>query len=136
MRSDPPPPSTDRRMMRHSSSRAVLALSAGGRTRRPLPLFAFDPLLSGAEVDLTALAPQVVDARSRALSGPPGSGKSAYARYLAERLDMEILEKRFSDLSSRFLGESEKAIAAAFEEAACSICSPHFLDHRIRSRRM
>ena len=31
---------------------------------------------------------------------------------------MEILEKRFSDLSSMYLGESEKAIAAAFEEAA------------------
>jgi transitional endoplasmic reticulum ATPase len=64
----------------------------------------------------------VVRARSPALSfclsGPPGTGKSAYARYLAERLDMEILEKRFSDLSSMYLGESEKAIAAAFEEAA------------------
>jgi transitional endoplasmic reticulum ATPase len=63
-----------------------------------------------------------VRARSRALSfclsGLPGSGKSAYARYLAERLEMEILEKRFSDLSSMYLGESEKAIAAAFEEAA------------------
>ena len=31
---------------------------------------------------------------------------------------MEVLEKRFSDLSSMYLGESEKAIAAAFEEAA------------------
>jgi SpoVK/Ycf46/Vps4 family AAA+-type ATPase len=35
-----------------------------------------------------------------------------------ERLDLDVLEKRFSDLSSMWLGESEKAIAAAFEEAA------------------
>ena len=68
------------------------------------------------------LAEQIVRSPSRALSfclsGPPGTGKSAYARYLAERLDMEILEKRFSDLTSLYLGQSEKAIAAAFEEAA------------------
>ena len=52
------------------------------------------------------------------LSGPPGAGKSAYARHLAERLDLDVLEKRFSGLSSMWLGESEKTIAAAFEEAA------------------
>ena len=87
----------------------------------PAPI-AFDPALSSADVDLAALADQVARSRSRALSfclsGAPGTGKSAYARYLAERLDMEVLEKRFSDLSSMYLGESEKAIAAAFEEAA------------------
>jgi transitional endoplasmic reticulum ATPase len=95
----------------------------GGREKAAAPApTPFDPLLSAADVDLAALAEQVIRARSRALSfclsGPPGTGKSAYARYLAERLDMEILEKRFSDLSSMYLGESEKAIAAAFEEAA------------------
>jgi len=83
---------------------------------------AFDPTLSSADVDLVKLADQVIRSKSRALSfclsGPPGTGKSAYARYLAERLDMEILEKRYSDLSSMYLGESEKAIAAAFQEAA------------------
>ena len=31
---------------------------------------------------------------------------------------LEVLEKRYSDLASAFVGESEKAIAAAFEEAA------------------
>jgi hypothetical protein len=82
----------------------------------------FDPTLSSADVDLAWLADQA--ARSPAcglsfcLSGPPGAGKSAYARYLAERLDLDVLEKRFSDLTSMWLGESEKAIAAAFEEAA------------------
>ncbi len=83
---------------------------------------AFDPALSSADVDLVTLADQVARARTTArsfcLSAPPGTGKLAYARYLAERLDLDLLEKRFSDLSSMWLGESEKAIAAAFEEAA------------------
>ncbi|MFO1035207.1 MAG: ATP-binding protein, partial [Geminicoccaceae bacterium] len=52
------------------------------------------------------------------LSGPPGTGKSAYARYLAHELGLEVLEKRYSDVVSCYLGESEKAIAAAFQEAA------------------
>jgi transitional endoplasmic reticulum ATPase len=86
------------------------------------PPIRFDPTLSSADVDLAALADQVARSSYRALSfclsGPPGAGKSAYARYLAERLDLDVLEKRFSDLSSMWLGESEKAIAAAFEEAA------------------
>ena len=97
------------------------ALGVSGNAGPHTPID-FDPALSLADVDLAALADQVVRSRSRALSfclsGPPGTGKSAYARYLAERLGMEILEKRFSDLSSMYLGESEKAIAAAFEEAA------------------
>jgi transitional endoplasmic reticulum ATPase len=89
--------------------------------RAPSPI-EFDPALSSADVDLVKLADQVAGARTRALSfclsGPPGTGKSAYARHLADRLNLDVLERRFSDLSSMWLGESEKAIAAAFEEAA------------------
>jgi transitional endoplasmic reticulum ATPase len=88
--------------------------------RAPSPI-EFDPALSSADVDLVTLAEQVAGARARALSfclsGAPGTGKSAYARHLADRLNLDVLEKRFSDLSSMWLGESEKAIAAAFEEA-------------------
>jgi transitional endoplasmic reticulum ATPase len=82
----------------------------------------FDPTLSSADVDLARLADQVARSPARALSfclsGPPGAGKSAYARHLADRLDLDVLEKRYSDLSSMWLGESEKTIARAFEEAA------------------
>jgi SpoVK/Ycf46/Vps4 family AAA+-type ATPase len=87
----------------------------------PAPL-AFDPALSSADVNLMDLADRAMTAPTKALSfclsGPPGTGKSAYARYLAEKLDMEALDKRYSDLISSYLGESEKAIAQAFEEAA------------------
>ena len=87
----------------------------------PAPI-AFDASLSRADVDLCALAEKIKAAPSKALSfclsGPPGTGKSAYARYLATELGLEVLDKRYSDLTSSFLGESEKAVAAAFEEAA------------------
>ncbi|MGA2494884.1 MAG: AAA family ATPase [Roseiarcus sp.] len=109
---------TDARKILESS---VHALGVRETPRAPAPI-AFDPALSSADVDLAALADQVVRSRSCALSfclsGLPGTGKSAYARYLADRLDLDVLEKRYSDLSSMWLGESEKAIAAAFEEAA------------------
>ena len=109
-----------------SDAREILdaGLRALGRRRAPTaeaPI-PFDPALSSADVDLARLADQVARSRSRALSfcfsGPPGTGKSAYARHLAERLDLDVVERRFSDLSSMWLGELEKAIAAAFEEAA------------------
>jgi transitional endoplasmic reticulum ATPase len=102
----------------------IAGLRALGRSEplhAPIPI-PFDPALSSADVDLAALAERIAQSKSRALSflfsGPPGTGKSAYARYLAERLDLDVVEKRYSDLSSMWVGESEKAIALAFEEAA------------------
>jgi transitional endoplasmic reticulum ATPase len=109
-----------------NDARAILWSALRALSRRDVPTesasMGFDPSLSSADVDLARLADQVARSSSRALSfclsGPPGAGKSAYARHLAERLDLDVLEKRFSDLSSMWLGESEKTIAAAFEEAA------------------
>ncbi len=72
-------------------------------------------------IDLAALTKRLVSARARAfsvcLSGPPGTGKSSYARHLAGALGMEVLQKRTSDLISPFVGGSEKNIAGAFREA-------------------
>jgi transitional endoplasmic reticulum ATPase len=83
---------------------------------------AFDPGLSAADQDLTRLADQVAASGETALSfclhGPPGTGKSAYARYLAQRLGLDVLEKRASDLLSMWVGQTEKGIAEAFQEAA------------------
>src|SRR6202035_1031334 len=83
-----------------SDAREILdaRLRALGRRRAPTaeaPI-PFDPALSSADVDLARLADQVARSRSRALSfcfsGPPGTGKSAYARRLAERLDLDVVE--------------------------------------------
>ena len=86
----------------------------------PGPL-AFDPALSSADTDLVALADKVAAAPSKALSfllsGPPGTGKSAYARHLADRLGLDVLVRRASDLKSMWVGGTEANIAAAFADA-------------------
>jgi SpoVK/Ycf46/Vps4 family AAA+-type ATPase len=82
----------------------------------------FDPALSCADQDLAQLADRIAawgeHAVSFCLHGPPGTGKSAFARHLADRLGLEVVEKRASDLLSMWVGESEKQIAAAFQDAA------------------
>ncbi len=49
--------------------------------------------------------------------GMPGTGKTEYARYLAKHFEMELIQKRCSDLQSKWVGETEKNIANAFQEA-------------------
>lgn len=83
---------------------------------------AFEPELARADVDV----PDLLDRLSRhgvpldfslCLYGPPGTGKSALARAVADRLGIETLQLRASDLLSKWIGESEQKIAAAFEKA-------------------
>jgi len=54
------------------------------------------------------------------LYGPPGTGKSAYAKKLAEEIGMPLITKSASALLGKYVGETEKNIAAAFEEAKAS----------------
>ena len=81
----------------------------------------FDPALIQADTDPAALADRLTAGQQRrfslCLQGPPGTGKSLFVRYLAERLGMEVLQKRASDLISMWVGQTEKAIARAFAEA-------------------
>jgi transitional endoplasmic reticulum ATPase len=51
------------------------------------------------------------------LYGAPGTGKTAFARWLAEHLDKPLLVKRGSDLLSRWVGGTEQNLAEAFAEA-------------------
>jgi SpoVK/Ycf46/Vps4 family AAA+-type ATPase len=102
-----------------SIQRALGERDALPSPRRALP---FDAALSSADVDLEALERRVVEAGQGALSflftGIPGTGKTAFARHLAERLGMEVLQKRASDLLGMYVGQSEANIADAFREAA------------------
>ena len=100
-----------------------LATAITGRVPPPARLpQAYDPSLALADCDLGRMADQLVRAPdagwSLLLSGPSGTGKSAYARHLAERLGMELIEKRGSDLLGMYVGQTEANIAAAFHEAA------------------
>lgn len=54
---------------------------------------------------------------SMLLTGPPGTGKTALAHHLARVLDRPLVVKRASDLLSKWVGGTERAIAGAFAEA-------------------
>ncbi|HPJ40342.1 MAG TPA: AAA family ATPase, partial [Spirochaetota bacterium] len=49
--------------------------------------------------------------------GEPGTGKTEFAKYLARELKRRLLVKRYSDLESMWVGETEKNIRRAFREA-------------------
>jgi SpoVK/Ycf46/Vps4 family AAA+-type ATPase len=51
------------------------------------------------------------------LFGPPGTGKTAYARHVAERLDRPLLVRRASDLLNPYVGMTERRIAGMFRRA-------------------
>ncbi|MCG6150282.1 ATP-binding protein [Leptospira levettii] len=59
--------------------------------------------------------------------GKPGTGKTEYAKHIAKTFNLELMQKRGSDLQSPFLGMTEMLIAQAFQEAE-SNKSIFFLD--------
>ena len=81
----------------------------------------FDPGLIRADTDPVELADRLAERGAQrfslCLQGAPGTGKSAYVRYLAERTGLEVVQKRASDLMSMWVGETEQKIAEAFAEA-------------------
>lgn len=81
----------------------------------------FCPQLIHADIDLNTLTTQLKELGrlnfSLCLYGASGTGKSAYARYLAEELGLDVLHRRASDLIGAFVGETEQNIAAAFAQA-------------------
>ena len=103
------------------AARGIIRAVSGVGARRNPAIPAFDPALTRANQDLIALADQLVGGKARAfslcLSGPPGTGKSSFARYLASRLGLEVRQKRASDILGMYVGQSERNIADAFEEA-------------------
>lgn len=81
----------------------------------------FYPALIHADMDLQALTTQLTRLGrlnfSLCLYGASGTGKSAYARYLADKLGLEVVQRRASDLISCYVGETEQNIAKAFAQA-------------------
>lgn len=92
---------------------------------------AYDPTILNVDKDLTELE-RLVEEYSISLKmdsnsvngslcllfyGSPGTGKTEYAKYLSKKLDIELYQKRYSDLQSPYIGECEKNIADAFAEA-------------------
>lgn len=79
----------------------------------------YDPAFINANANLEDIASGLRQAPGAriCLYGPPGTGKSAYGYWLASVLKKPILVKRASDLISMWVGQTEKNIAAAFQEA-------------------
>jgi transitional endoplasmic reticulum ATPase len=97
-----------------------------GVSGRPLPKrtgrltrFSLDLVCCDQDIaDLTKRLAGLTEPRfSVCVDGPPGTGKSAWVRHLAERLDMEVRLRRASDLLDMYVGGTEANIARAFAQA-------------------
>lgn len=79
----------------------------------------YNPMFINTSVNLEDLSLGIKESANARLClyGPAGTGKSAYGKYIAERLNKPLILKKASDLQSKWIGECEKNIALAFEEA-------------------
>ena len=81
----------------------------------------FDTQLLNTDINLEKLAQQIKNKNlnnfSLCLYGAPGTGKTAFCEHLAKTLGINIIKKRASDIKGRYVGETEKNIAMAFQEA-------------------
>ena len=104
----------------HFGVRSLSRLLVGESPPQQVPS-KFDPALISADIDPAVLADRLAERGARrvslCLNGPPGTGKSAYVRYLADRMGLEVVQKRASDLMSMWVGGTETKIATAFAEA-------------------
>jgi AAA+ superfamily predicted ATPase len=98
------------------------AMGRRARSQQSENSIKFMPELTNADLDLAQFTNRLARKEgsrnfSLCLHGPAGTGKSAYARYLAEKIGMEVMHMRASDLISMWVGETERKIAEAFEKA-------------------
>jgi hypothetical protein len=97
----------------------LLAMSAGEATVEPRPdlLFAAHELV--AALDLAGERDRTHAGRDIAalFHGPPGTGKTLAAHVLAQALSLDLLRIDLAAVTSKYIGETEKNLAAAFERA-------------------
>ena len=79
----------------------------------------YDPAFIHSDCDLAQVASGLAETKSGRLClyGPSGTGKTAFGRWVAERLGVPLVVKRASDLMSMWVGGNEKNIARVFHEA-------------------
>lgn len=100
----------------------MTVLGTGGASPNESDGSNFDHDLVVASQDLGRLAdrlarPGAPTNWSVVFYGVPGSGKSEFARHLVTRCGMPVLRRRASDILDKYVGETEKTIAAIFSEA-------------------
>jgi SpoVK/Ycf46/Vps4 family AAA+-type ATPase len=79
----------------------------------------YNPKYINCDMDLEKLTHGISKSQNAriCLYGAAGTGKSAYGKYIAEKLEKPLIIKKGSDLLSMWLGGTEKNIANAFKEA-------------------
>ena len=88
--------------------------------------------------------PKIIEALRRkglgtlCFHGPPGTGKTALAEHLAQRMERPLLVRQASDIMSKYVGETEQNMAAMFAEAEAeqAVLLLDEADSFLRSRRM
>ncbi|MFC1560318.1 AAA family ATPase [Pseudomonadota bacterium] len=86
------------------------------------PQLNYRPELINSDMQIQKLS-ELLDADSSAricLYGPPGTGKTAWGHYLATAVKQPLLIKHAADILDAYIGNTEKNIVAAFEEASSS----------------
>jgi SpoVK/Ycf46/Vps4 family AAA+-type ATPase len=79
----------------------------------------YRPELINCDTDVAALAANLTgDSSVRICSfGPPGIGKSAWARHLAESVGRPLIVKHGADILDKYIGGTEENIVEAFRDA-------------------
>lgn len=95
------------------------ALDLHASDKKTSMLLPYRPECVNTDHDLAEVAEALLELPSArmCLYGSPGTGKTQWAKELANRLDKPLLVRRASDLLDQFVGGTESAIRAAFEEA-------------------
>ncbi len=131
-------------MAKREKGRGVRGKSGGGEKKRahrdsdapPVPVrdYTLDGLSIHGDIPLAKVVTAVKNFRrlqaaegeaaipdrprmSLLLWGPPGAGKTEFVNYLGQQLGCKVVVKMASDLLDHWVGKTEKAIRAAFEEA-------------------
>jgi len=111
---------TERLLTRVIDGNLRACSGAGAAPRRArADACAYDLSLVNASLDLERLATGLgrTGAGTLCLHGPPGTGKSAFVTYLADRLGLPLHSRRASDLISCYVGSTEANLARMFRQA-------------------
>ena len=92
------------------------------KTKNNSPKLTYRSSLINCDMDIEQLATGLhKDSHVRiCLFGPPGTGKTAWASHLAKSIRRPLLVKQASDILDKYIGGTEKQIAATFREASAS----------------
>lgn len=84
----------------------------------PISFFDMNLVNSNTDlVELTAKLEKVSQPFTMLISGPAGTGKSYYLRYLAHKMGKKVIEKTVAELFSKYQGEPAKNVLNLFKQA-------------------